>query len=637
MEGGRSWLERVRLQLGRLTAGVRVPASRRLLAGALVPFLVLVVDAGLAMLLVEGVWKSPTTVTLEGGNGDAAIFMWSLRWVAHVTAQGGNLLVSHQLNYPDGVNLMWNTTLLLPGWLLSPVTSRWGEVLTFNLILVLAFTLSAWCAYLAIQRYARSHLAAALGGLIYAFSPAMRTQAYHPHMSLAFLPPLMLLALDEILVRQRRNPLLTGALLGLMAAAQLWTGEEVLAATVLFGALLLLVLLALHPRKVLELRRALRALVAFAAALAVFAAIVAWPLTVQFTGPQRVSGDVQTLDYADDLHGFVLPGGEQWLTWPSARREVGSFPVGNAAYLGVPLILAVLVAAVTLFRRPVVRVGSLLSLGGALLSLGPFLHVGGRVTRVGLPWGLLQRLPLLSSLIPSRLAMFTAGFAGLLVAVLLAEAWRRGGWQRWFALGATPLLVLPLLPAGAVPVSRVQTPSFFTTAAVRRLPRDSTVLVLPYPYREVALAMTWQAQSDMWFKMPGGYFIGPTLDASPRFDANPTPLAITLGKIFKGGTPPTSLNASQREAFAADLRRWHVGTVVVGPMPYRADMVWFLTRLFRHQPQEVGGVQLWRDPVVNPHPGKLQRVSRALGGIAPGPGRRRGPAPLRRRLRLGAA
>src|SRR6266516_1802694 len=259
------------------------------------------------MLLVEGVWKSPTTVTLEGGNGDAAIFMWSLRWVAHVTAQGGNPLVSHQLNYPDGVNLMWNTTLLLPGWLLSPVTSRWGEVL--------AFTLSAWCAYLAIQRYARSHLAAALGGLIYAFSPAMRTQAYHPHMSLAFLPPLMLLALDEILVRQRRHPLLTGALLGLMAGVQLWIGEELLASTALFGALLLIVLVLMNPRRVLEARRVLYALAAFGVALVVAAAIIAWPVAVQFTGPQRVHGDVQTKDFYDDLKGFVLPGRAERLAW----------------------------------------------------------------------------------------------------------------------------------------------------------------------------------------------------------------------------------------------------------------------------------------------------------------------------------
>jgi len=603
VETWRSWGEQALGRLERLRRRVPVPGPR--LVRVLAPVLVLVVDVALAMWLYRAVWKSPTTVTIDGGNGDAAIFLWSLGWVAHVAQHGGTMLVSQYLNSPDGVNLMWNTSLPLPGWLLAPVTHRWGEVLTLNLILVLAFALSAWCAYLAIRRYAPNHWAAAFGGLIYAFSPAMRTQTHHPHMTLAFLPPLMLLALDEILVRQRRHPLLIGALLGLMAGVQLWIGEELLASTALFGALLLIVLVLMNPRRVLEARRALYALAAFGVALVVAAAIIAWPVAVQFTGPQRVHGDVQTKDFYDDLKGFVLPGRAERLAWSSAKREAAAFITGDANYLGVPLILGVLVSLAVLWRRPGVRVGFLLMLAAALLSLGSVLHVGGRVTKVGLPWGSLQRLPLLSSLMPSRLGMFTAGFAGLLLAILLTEAWRRGGWLRWVALGVTVLTVLSLFPAYTVPAKPVATPPFFTSAAVRQLPRDSTVLVLPFPYRGMAITMTWQAQSDMWFRMPGGYVIVPSLDGSPRFDVPLTALSVTVGKIANGVPPPVSLNAGQREAMAADLRRWRVSAVVVGPMPNRTATVTFLTGLFHHRPRVVGGVQLWRHPVVDLRPGKL--------------------------------
>ena len=90
----------------------------------------------------------------EGGDGDPAIFMWFLRWVPFALEHGHDLLVTHHLNYPDGVNLMWNTSLPLPGLLLAPVTEAWGPVLSFNLLLVLAYGLSAWCAYLAIRRFA---------------------------------------------------------------------------------------------------------------------------------------------------------------------------------------------------------------------------------------------------------------------------------------------------------------------------------------------------------------------------------------------------------------------------------------------------------------------------------------------------
>ena len=90
-------------------------------------------------------------------------------------------LASDYLNHPDGINLMWNTWLPLPGLLLSPLTLLFGPVLTFNVLVTLAYGLSAWSAYLAIHRYVPSHGAAACGGLVYGFSPAMVGHSHHPN------------------------------------------------------------------------------------------------------------------------------------------------------------------------------------------------------------------------------------------------------------------------------------------------------------------------------------------------------------------------------------------------------------------------------------------------------------------------
>jgi hypothetical protein len=171
--------------------------ARRLRPGP--ELLFLLVFLGLAVCVYLPSWSSPTTRTLRGGDGDPAIFMWFLRWVPFALAHGHDLLVTHHLNYPDGVNLMWNTSLPLPGLLLTPVTDAWGPVLSFNLVLVLGYGLSAWCAYLAIRRFVPGHLAAGVGGLVYGFSPAILGQAAHPHMTLAFLVPLLLLAMTALL------------------------------------------------------------------------------------------------------------------------------------------------------------------------------------------------------------------------------------------------------------------------------------------------------------------------------------------------------------------------------------------------------------------------------------------------------
>jgi YD repeat-containing protein len=558
--------------------------------------LFLLLFCGLAVWMFAPAWSSPTTTTLEGGDGDPAIFIWCLRWVPYALAHGHDLLVTHHLNYPDGVNLMWNTSLPLPGLLLAPVTGIWGAVLTFNLLLVLSYGLSAWCAYLAIRRFAPGHLAAAVGGLVYGFSPAIRVQSHHLHMSLAFLVPLILLAVHEIMVRQRRSPWLAGAGLGLMAGVQLLIGEELLAMTALVAFALFLLLVLANLRRVRE--RWAYAAKAFAVALTLCSAIIVWPLSVQFDGPQRIHGDIQKTNYSNDLQSFILPGWPQALTWDGAGQLVEGFVGGNSAYLGLPLLLVLVVLGVRWRSSSVVRAGLALMALAAVLSLGPTLLVGGRDTGIPLPWAFFEHLPLLPSLIPARLAQLTALFAGLLLAVFLQAVWQEGGWRRWASVAVALLVLAPLWPSGTVEAEKVPTPAFFTGPAVRSLPRDSVVLVLPWAYRRTALAMTWQAEAGLWYRMPGGYFIGPQRDSDlPRFDAIPTSGSITFARIGTGAPPPR-LTGPRRRALARDLVRWRVGSVVVGPMQNQAAMVGFLADLFGRQPQQVAGVYLWRDPAV---------------------------------------
>ena len=569
--------------------------------------LVLLVFLALAVWMFAPAWSSPTTTTLGGGDGDPAIFMWFLRWVPFALDHGHDLLVTHHLNYPDGVNLMWNTSLPLPGLLLAPVTATWGPVLSFNLLLVLAYGLSAWCAYLAIRRFVPGHLAAAVGGLVYGFSPAIRVQSHHLHMSLAFLVPLMLLALHEILVRQRRSPWLVGAGLGLMAGAQLLIGEELLAMAALLAFAMLLLVVLTNLRRLRE--RWLYATKAFAVALVMVSAIIVWPLSVQFGGPQRIHGDIQKTNYSNDLQSFILPGWPQALTWDGAGQLVQGFAGGNSAYLGLPLLLVLVVLGVRWRSSPVVRLGLALMAVAAVLSLGPTLLVGGEDTGIPLPWAFFEDLPLLPSLIPARLAQLTALFAGLLVALFLQAVWKGGGWRRPAAVVVALLVLVPLWPSSTVPAEEVTTPAFFTGPAVESLPRDSVALVLPWPSRRTALAMTWQAEAGLWYRMPGGYFIGPQRDSDlPRFDAIPSSASITLARIFSG-VPPPRLTGPRRRALARDFVRWRVGSVVVGPMPDQAAMVAFLTDLLGSEPRLVEGVYVWRDPVVQlTDPGSAPRT-----------------------------
>ena len=600
---------------GRLRArALRAVVLRPELAG-------LLVCCGLAVVVLFGrAWAAPTTSPNGGGVGDGALFLWFLRWTPFAIGQGLNPLFGGHLNVPDGVNLMWNTSLPLPAALMGPVTGTFGLPVTITALYTLALALSAWFASIAFRRYVRSYPAALLGGLVYGFSPAMIAQSSsHLHLTLgAVLPPLMVLLVDDILVGQRGNPLLAGAALGALAGAQVLVGEELLAFTGIACAAMLLALLVMFPRRVAG--RSGRALVAFGTAAAVFAALAAWPLAFQFLGPQRIVGDIQESSRnGNDLYAFVVPTRIMAVT-PAAALAVSGRFVGRVGeingYLGAPLVAVVLFTVARWWRSGVVRVAFVTGLVLLLLSMGERLHLDGRILGVPMPWAAMKSLPLVQSAIPTRFMIIANLFFALLLAVFIDRArhWAIGG--RLLAMmlvGAALLALLPKVPLRAEPL---RPPLFFTGAEVRRIPEGSVALVAPFPSAQASRAMMWQAMADMHYRMPGGYFVGPDAQGLPKFGPVGTRLSGWMTKIRLGWRKPT-LVPELRQQLVADLLRWQVGTVVVGPMdspPTEATMVQFFTELLGRPPEQVAGVWVWWNVRPRSLPGALSGPSQGRAG-----------------------
>jgi hypothetical protein len=95
----------------------------------------------------------------------------------------------------------------------------------------------------------------------------------------------------------------------------------------------------------------------------------------------------------------------------------------------------------------------------------------------------------------------------------------------------------------------------------------------------------------------GGYFVGPDTDGTPKFGPVGTRLSGWMTKIRLGWDRPTLVPELRRQ-LVADLVRWQVGTVVVGPMDppaTEATMVRFVSELLRAPPERVDGVWVWWD------------------------------------------
>jgi len=174
-----------------------------------------------AFALTYRLWADPAGQMVAGNAGDINLFSWFMRDVATAVSHGHlPALVTTGLNAPQGINLMWNTSELLPGVVLAPVTLLAGPQTSLNVLLTVGFAGSAASLFLVLRRWDVSVIPAAIGGAVYGFSPALITSGIgHFQLEFAVLPPLIIHMVLR-LVTGRGHALRTGLYLGLLTAAQ---------------------------------------------------------------------------------------------------------------------------------------------------------------------------------------------------------------------------------------------------------------------------------------------------------------------------------------------------------------------------------------------------------------------------------
>jgi hypothetical protein len=540
---------------------------------------------GLAVLLFAAAWRDPTRVTIGVSQK-----MWFLGWVSHAVGQGANPLLTNHIDYPAGVNLAWNNLTALPGLLIAPVVRR-SPVLAWNLLVTASLPLSAWAAFAAIHRLVPNRLGAWLGGLLYGFSPYMMVQAAdHLNMVMVWTPPLVLLLLHDLLVRRRLSSLVIGPLLGLLVAAQVYTTLEVMLTTAIMAAAGLAALAVVAWPGGDVLRSAAGALLRAAApALAVSGVLSAPLILTTWLGPGRLGGvAIQTPDtYVTDLLGLVVPT-QRMLIAPGSvlTNSFTGNPFEWDSYVGI-LLLSLLAWTVWRWRREtVVRWAGATAAIAIVLSLGPHLHVAGRVIHVPLPMRLVEHAPLLQNILPTRLMVFFQLCAGVLLAVFVRhiQLYRSPvGATAWLASS-----LLALTPAAAL-TTTTDIPPFFTGNAAAEIPAGSVALVAPYADSSDSTAMLWQAASGYRFKMPEGYAIHRT-PSGLRFDPNSSTLGDALRAVPSGKPAAASIHRMRCE-----LAAWHVRTVIVGPMRGQSETLQLLSEVTGRPPQRQGGVWIWQD------------------------------------------
>ncbi|MGN6791493.1 MAG: hypothetical protein ACTHJW_03785 [Streptosporangiaceae bacterium] len=539
-----------------------------------------------ALILTWRLWIDPASKTVAGNPTDADLFAWYLRYAADAVAHGHlPALVSTAMNAPVGVNMMWNTSVLLPGVLLTPVTLLFGPQVSLTVLTTLGFAGSAGALYYVLRRWQVSVGAAALGGAVYGFSPALLHSALgHYNLQFAMLPPLIIDAGLAIAAGRpsgsrgtyrlelRKNPqradeqareagarsaglvsrvpdvVWDGLRLGLLLAAQLFISEELALLTAIAGVLFVIGLALSRPA--VAAQRVGQAAGGLLVAAIVTFGLAGHALWTQFSGRLVQHGPLFPPDYyVNDPVSFVTPSSYLLFHSAATAARAAKYQGGTTeylAYLGWPLIAVLAVAAVVSWRRPAARAAAFTLALLVVFSFGGHPLVGGSASpAVNLPWHWLEEHQLLASVLPDRISIVADGVAAALLALGIDVATERLAGRRWrtgVVLPVAAICCLPLLPAPLAAGTVTPLPLGWTRVfTALNLRTGAPVLIVPVPTNILTAAMRWQAETGQPESIVGGYFIGPGAGGQAYIGGNGVnPAAWYLDELWASGLPGTS-------------------------------------------------------------------------------------------------
>ncbi|MGW1452267.1 hypothetical protein [Micromonospora taraxaci] len=565
--------------------------------------------AAVLSFLVLGFWVTCRLWLDPGGavrdnESDQSQFEWMMAHGARVITHFAYPFHSDQMNVPDGVNLMANTSVLSISLPFTPITLLFGPRAAFLVFLTAGMIATATAWYFLLSRVLiGSRGPAWLGAGFCAFAPAMVSHANgHPNIVSQFVVPLIIwrtLRLGEP-GRWLRN----GVLLALVIVWQAFLNLEILLMTAI-GLGVVIGVLALGRA---DLRARTRPFLAgLAVAAGVAGLLLAYPLYVQFFGPGAYSGLSRLIrGYSSDLASFVAYSRESLAGSPRTAAGLAKNPTEENSFFGWALVVLVIALVWWLRRSVVVLALAGLGLLFAVLSLGREVRFDNKGTGVPGPWAALENLPILHSVVPTRWALAITPIIGLLLAYgaerareLAASHPAARGQIRFVTATVLVMALLPIVPT-PLPVAHLDpVPTFVTSGAWRPyVAGGRSVVALPLPDSTYAEPLRWSATTRLDMPLARGYFLGPDTRPSadpPKvalFGATPRPTSSFFATIRRTGAVPP-ITPQSRVRAVDDLRFWRAGVVILGPHEHEDALRRGMTELTGIQPVFTGGVWVW--------------------------------------------
>jgi hypothetical protein len=566
--------------------------------------LAIVTFIAVALFITAPLWLN-LDHELRDDPQDQAFFEWMLAHGARVLTDGVYPFFSDRMNYPDGVNMMANTSVLAVSLPMTPITALFGPHVAFNAFLTLALAVTGISWYLVLSRqFVSSRLAAWVGALFATFAPSMISHAGgHPNIVSQFLVPLIIWR--TLALRRPGRAVRNGLLLAGLLVWQAFINLEILFMTAV-GLGIFCVVMAIARRRTEpgEIRTFARGL---GVAASVTMALLAYPLCVQFFGPQSYHGLPEFVRYfGADLGSFTAYAQRSIAGNSITAGRLAQNAAEENAFFGWGLVI-LFFGLVAWMRRSV----AVVSLAGVALffgamSLGPRIRLNGADTGVPGLWSLLHSVPILNSAVPTRWALAIAPIVGIVLALgcqrasdLMKTQPAARGPVRVAMITAVAMALVPLAPTPLRTTPMDPVPTFVTSGAWKQYVDDNhTVVALPLPDSSYPDPMRWSAYTGQDMRIASAYALLPNqnpLDPTDRSALFAPPWRPTSGLMtsIKQGNPIPEITETRREMTVADLRYWKAGVVVLTPQVRDIEMLRAMTELLGFQPTWTGGAWIW--------------------------------------------
>jgi hypothetical protein len=391
-------------------------------------------------------------------NHDAELLTWTVAWVAHILPLDPLRLFEAPILYPEQHTLAFSEHMFVPSIMGAPLLwMGFSPVLVYNLLIIAGLALSGWGMYLLMARWTGSAAAGVIAGLLYAFNAHVLTRFVHLQAQHVAFFPLMLYALDRVIVeRRRRHALLLAAAFVLQSLCSNYL--------LVFATYTLLVSIAVRGN---ELSRTTWTWLSVAGVLSIIALFpFLWPY-YQVDQAYGLARDVSVVtQYNAGWRDYLVTGGRLHFAWWSHLFYEGRtalFPGVTAVALAAAAILS------GVLRDPRARMALAIGVLGVALSFGTSLP-GYAVLH--------QTLPLVSGLRNvARWGWLALAATAILAGFGVAALEKRMPRRRWIAV------VLGTL----VTVEAIRTPVGFTRfdgipRLYDRLAGDPSLVLAEFPF-----------------------------------------------------------------------------------------------------------------------------------------------------------